>query len=74
MIILIHTVHRGREYLYSAMLAGVGGYLLKEDAKQDLISALQKIRNGKDSISPILEKKLEGENLPGHFVHYILGC
>ena len=56
MHILILTMHQEREFVIAAVSAGVEGYLLKEDAPQDLLLAIQKIRHGKGFISPSLGK------------------
>lgn len=50
--ILILTMHRDKEYLYLALSAGAKGYLLKEDADEELYSAIDKVRQGKTYISP----------------------
>jgi len=62
MNILILTMHQEREFVIAAVSAGVEGYLLKEDAPQDLLLAIQKIRHGKGFLSPILAKTLEESN------------
>jgi len=50
--VLILTMHKDKEYLYLALSAGAKGYLLKEDADQELFSAIEKVRQGKTYISP----------------------
>ena len=62
MNILILTMHQEREYVVAAASAGVEGYLLKEDAPRDLLSAIEKIRHGRGFLSPILAKTLEESN------------
>jgi len=62
MNILILTMHQEREFIIAAVSAGVEGYLLKDDAQKDLLSAIQKIRHGKGFISPVLAKTLEESN------------
>jgi len=52
--ILILSMHKSMGCLKGALLAGVNGYLLKEDAFQDLISAINTIRSGKAYFSPLL--------------------
>jgi DNA-binding NarL/FixJ family response regulator len=54
MKILIMTMHKEREYLYEAISAGAEGYLLKEDAEQELFAAIDTLRGGKGFISPIV--------------------
>jgi DNA-binding NarL/FixJ family response regulator len=54
--ILILTMHRESDYVRHAIKAGVKGYLLKEDADTELISAIRTIREGKQFLSPLLFK------------------
>ena len=49
--ILILSMHKSVGCLKGAFRVGVNGYLLKEDAFQDLISAIETIRSGKEYIS-----------------------
>ena len=55
MKILILTIHNDREYLQQAISAGAEGYLLKEDMHMELFSAIEKIRQGKVYVSPLLQ-------------------
>ncbi len=52
--VLILSMHRSKEYLHQAKLAGVDGYVLKEDADSSLKTAIQAIRQGKHYFSPLL--------------------
>jgi two-component system response regulator NreC len=52
--ILILTMHKSLSCLKGALSLGVNGYLLKEDAFTNLISAIKAIREGKIYISPRL--------------------
>jgi DNA-binding NarL/FixJ family response regulator len=56
--ILILTMHDNKEYLHKAITAGTDGYLLKDDANKDLFSAIERIRDGKNYISPRLSEEL----------------
>jgi DNA-binding NarL/FixJ family response regulator len=56
--VLILTMHKDREYLYHALTAGAEGYLLKEDADGELISAIETLRKGGTFISPLLSAKM----------------
>jgi DNA-binding NarL/FixJ family response regulator len=56
--VLILTMHKKREYLNDALAAGVDGYLLKEDAAKELLSAIHKIRQGEIYVSPLLSTEL----------------
>jgi DNA-binding NarL/FixJ family response regulator len=73
MKILILTMHQEREYLYEAISAGVEGYLLKEDAEKELLLAIERIRQGKGFLSPILQGNLEEKHkfLP-EFIKFLL--
>jgi two-component system, NarL family, response regulator NreC len=50
--ILILTMHKTLSCLKAAFSMGVNGYLLKEDAFQDLITAIRTIRDGGTFMSP----------------------
>jgi DNA-binding NarL/FixJ family response regulator len=56
--VLILTMHKDREYLYHALTAGAEGYLLKEDADGELISAIQTLRKGGTFISSLLSAQM----------------
>lgn len=56
--VLILTMHKKKEYLSTAIGAGVDGYLLKEDLARELGSAIDKIRQGTIYISPLLSNEL----------------
>jgi DNA-binding NarL/FixJ family response regulator len=44
--ILIMTVHREKEYMERARAAGAEGYLLKEKANPQILTAIDVIRQG----------------------------
>lgn len=52
--VLILSMHRSKEYMRQAQLAGVDGYVLKEDADTSLKTAIRAIRQGKSYFSPLL--------------------
>jgi DNA-binding NarL/FixJ family response regulator len=54
--VLILSMHKSKEYLRQATVAGVEGYLLKEDADTVLSTAIQAIRAGKTYFSPLLSE------------------
>lgn len=56
--ILILTMHKSKEYFYYSMSAGASGYLLKQDADEELVAAIEKIRGGEAYISPLLSEEL----------------
>ena len=73
MKILILTMHAENEYLYQSILAGVEGYLLKEDAQKDLLLAIERIREGKGFLSPILAANLEEKHkLLPEFIKFLM--
>jgi two-component system, NarL family, response regulator NreC len=57
--ILILTIHKGSESLSNAMASGADGYILKENAPQDLIRAIKTLQGGGTYISPTLFPYLE---------------
>jgi len=52
--ILVLTMHREMDLLVEAMSAGARGYILKEDAVEQLHSGISKIREGAMYVSPKL--------------------
>lgn len=54
MKILILTMHKGKHIFKKALEIGVNGYLLKEDADSDLISAIKAVLEDKTYFSPLL--------------------
>jgi len=56
--VLVLSMHKEREYLYHALTAGAEGYLLKEDADGELISAIDTLRRGGTFISPLLSNQM----------------
>ncbi len=52
--VLILSMHKEKEYLQGAFSAGAEGYLLKEDANQELFLAVETIRKGEIYVSPLL--------------------
>jgi DNA-binding NarL/FixJ family response regulator len=56
--VLILTMHKKKEYLKDALIAGADGYLLKEDAAKELLSAIKKIRGEEIYVSPLLSTEM----------------
>jgi DNA-binding NarL/FixJ family response regulator len=56
--ILVLTMHKSKGHIYHALMAGADGYLLKENACADLISAIAAIRQGKKYISTLISSQL----------------
>lgn len=56
--VLILTMHDDVELLVAAITAGADGYVLKEAADRDLLSAIEKIRQGGTYLSPKLSDEL----------------
>lgn len=52
--ILMLTMHKSKQYFYSAMSAGADGYLMKDDSDQELLVAIEKVLSGKSYISPFM--------------------
>ena len=57
--ILILTMHKSKNHLRNALAAGVDGYLLKENAYEDLIKAIRTIQQGKPYISSLVLPKMQ---------------
>ena len=56
--VLILTMHKSKEHLSRVIMAGADGYLLKENAFGDLISAIETIRQGGSYISSLLSSQM----------------
>ncbi len=52
--ILILTMHKTKNHLRSALAAGVDGYLLKENAYDDLLAAIRNLQQGRLYISTLV--------------------
>jgi DNA-binding NarL/FixJ family response regulator len=56
--IIILTMHADESYLLRALNVGVKGYLLKESAEEDLLSAIKSVANGKPFFSKAINEVL----------------
>ncbi|MGC9964068.1 MAG: response regulator transcription factor [Syntrophobacteraceae bacterium] len=56
--VLLLTMHKSIEHFIRAFDARVDGYLLKEDAFQDLLTAIDAIRNGRRYLSSLMTQQL----------------
>jgi two-component system, NarL family, response regulator NreC len=54
--VLVLTVHINEEYIYQVLQAGASGYLLKESAVSDLVSAINVAKKGEIFLSPSISK------------------
>ncbi|MCJ7619087.1 MAG: response regulator transcription factor [Anaerolineae bacterium] len=61
--VLILTVHSDEEYVREILRAGASGYLVKQAAPYELISAIEAIQSGKSYLSPLVCKKVVQEFL-----------
>lgn len=64
--IVVLTVHKGEEYVLSALKAGSDGYVLKDANRDELAIAIKKVLEGKRYLSPeisgkVIEGYLEGK-------------
>jgi DNA-binding NarL/FixJ family response regulator len=58
MAVVILSMHSDEAYVLRALKAGARGYLLKESAEADLISAIRAVQQGKAFFSPAVSKVL----------------
>jgi DNA-binding NarL/FixJ family response regulator len=58
MRIIVLTMHAGREYVARAMQEGAAGYLLKDSAVQDLVSAVRTVVAGGSYYSPAIQQQM----------------
>ena len=56
--VVVLTMHTNEEYIFQILNAGADGYLVKETAFQDLISAINSVHRGEAFMSPSISKKV----------------
>jgi two-component system, NarL family, response regulator NreC len=61
--ILVLTMHENDEYVFQALRAGASGYMLKEAADTELITALHVIQSGQFYLSPAAQSVMVGDYL-----------
>lgn len=61
--VLVLTMHENEEYVFQALRAGASGYMLKEAADTELITALHVIRSGQFYLSPTAQSVMVGDYL-----------
>ncbi len=61
--VLVLTMHENDEYVFQALRAGASGYILKEAADTELISALHVVQNGNFYLSPTAQSVMVGDYL-----------
>jgi DNA-binding NarL/FixJ family response regulator len=61
--ILVLTMHENDEYVFQALRAGASGYMLKEAADTELITAIHVITSGQFYLSPTAQSVVIGDYL-----------
>ena len=56
--VVVLSMHSDEGYVVRALKAGARGYLLKDSAEADLISAIRAVNDGKAFFSPVISKML----------------
>ncbi|WP_019140635.1 response regulator [Noviherbaspirillum massiliense] len=64
--ILVLTMHDEEQYAVRAIRAGARGYLTKESAGTQLVSAIRKVASGRPYISQEVAEQLAMEVMPAH--------
>ena len=59
--VLILTVHKTDEYIFPILHAGASGYVVKDAAPEDLISAIRAANEGEPFLSPVISKRVVEE-------------
>ena len=57
-LIMMVTVYDNNDRIFEALAAGASGYLLKRDAPEKLISALNELLEGGSPMSPVIARKV----------------
>ena len=63
--IVVLTVHKGEEYVLSALKAGADGYVLKDAGRDELVAAVKNVLAGKRYLSLDISEKVIGGYLEG---------
>lgn len=58
--LLVLSMHADAEYVARAVREGADGYLLKDSAVQDLVAAIESVREGRAFHSPEVQRELAG--------------
>src|SRR5215472_9009456 len=61
--ILVLTMHENEEYLFQVLRAGAAGYILKEAADTELITAIRTVQSGRFYLSPSAQTMMVGDYL-----------
>lgn len=61
MKVLVLTMYENEEWIFQILRAGASGYLIKDSAMTDLISAIRAIYQGDSYLSPSISKKVIDE-------------
>lgn len=56
--VIMVTMHKNEEYVLQSFQAGASGFILKEGAVEELVSAIRSINSGKSFLSPSISKTL----------------
>ncbi len=61
--VLMLTMYENEEYLFQGLRAGAAGYILKDAADTDLISAIRIVQSGRAYLSPAAQSMMVGDYL-----------
>ncbi len=61
MKVLVLTMYENEEWIFQILKAGASGYLIKDSAMTDLISAIRAVNQGDSFLSPSISKKVIDE-------------
>ncbi len=56
--VMMVTMHENPDYLLEALKAGAAGYVLKDAPRDDVITAVRRVREGESSLDPELAARL----------------
>ncbi|MGA2192801.1 MAG: response regulator transcription factor [Nitrospirota bacterium] len=56
--VLALTMHNDEEYVFQILKSGASGYLVKETAANELITAVQSVKSGNPFFSPLISRKI----------------
>ncbi len=61
--VVLLTMHEGDEYFFQALAVGAAGYIVKGATSEEILSAIQSVRQGGLYLHPSVAKRLVGDYL-----------
>jgi len=64
--VMMLTAHKAEEYIRDCLIAGADGYVLKHSTREELMTAIHKVLNGKTYLSPEVSEQIVSGYMGGN--------